>query len=84
MDIFVGTNYLVTVHRFHAPVIGTLQDRWRENPALVEPNPLGFLLYRLADGLIEQYFPVADALEAKIARISASRSTRTSRSSRTA
>jgi magnesium transporter len=69
VDLFVGANYVVTVHRFPAPCLTALRERWLHDPTLVEPDPNGFLLYHLADGLIDTYFPVADALETKIARI---------------
>jgi magnesium transporter len=69
VDLFVGANYVVTVHRFAAPALATLRERWLRNPTLVEPDPNGFLLYHLADGLIDTYFPVVDALETKIARL---------------
>lgn len=69
VDIFVGSNYLITAHRFPVPAIATLRDRWQKRPDLVEPHPLGFLLYHLADELVDGYFPVVDALEARIEAI---------------
>ena len=66
LDIFVGPNYVITVHKAPIPSLAHLRTRWLERPTLVEPRPLGFLLYQIADGLIDDYFPIADALEAKI------------------
>jgi len=69
LDIFVGPNYLITVHARPIHAITELRERWRHNPAMVEPSPLGFLLYHLADTLVDGYFPVVDGLENEIEQI---------------
>ena len=66
LDIFVGSNYLITVHQHPVPAIESLRERWRRRPTLTGSNPLGFLLYHLADELVDHYFPVADALEERL------------------
>ena len=66
LDIFVGANYLITVHTAPVPAIESLRQRWQRRPALTGSNPLGFLLYHLADELVDHYFPVADALESRL------------------
>ena len=69
VDLFIGSNYLITVHRSPIPTIDELRQRWLKNPNMMDPSPLGFLLYHLADGLVDEYFPVTDALEEKIDEI---------------
>ncbi len=66
LDIFVGQNYVITVHEAPVPAIESLRQRWQRQPSLCGSNPLGFLIYHLADELVDQYFPVADALESRI------------------
>ena len=69
LDIFVGPKYFVTVHRFPVPAVATLRNRLYRNPKLIERNPPGFLLYYLADELVDNYFPIAEELESKIGAI---------------
>jgi magnesium transporter len=69
VNVFVGSNYLITVHRYPVTAIETLRERWRRRPELVEPHPLGFLLYHLADELVDGYFPIVDALGARVEAI---------------
>jgi magnesium transporter len=69
VDIFIGPNYLITIHDEPVEAIAELKDRWRRHPALVEANPLGFLLYHLLDNLVDGYFPVAEALEEQIEEV---------------
>lgn len=66
VGIFMAPRYVVTTHHGTVQPIVDLYRRWQEYPGLVEPHPLGFLLYNLADGLVDGYFPVADRLEARI------------------
>ncbi len=63
LKLFAGPNYVVTVHERQIRAISELQVRWRRDPKIVEPHPLGFLLYHIADGLVDDYFPVVDAFE---------------------
>lgn len=64
--IFVGPGYIVTVRQAPVPAIDALRERWRQNPSLVEPHPIGFLLYRLGAALVETYFPLVDILDARV------------------
>lgn len=67
--IFVGPGYIVTLHRDPVPPLEALRARWRANPALVEPHPHEFLLYRICAALVEAYFPLVDAFDARIERV---------------
>jgi magnesium transporter len=68
VQFFWGRNYLVTVHDDELDVITSLFERIRagsltpvvraHSPVLLVPD----LTYRLIDGLIDGYFPVADTM----------------------
>ncbi|MBI4491492.1 MAG: magnesium/cobalt transporter CorA [Chloroflexi bacterium] len=66
VGIFMGPNYVATTHHGTVEPLADFRQRWQQHPSLVEPHPLGFLLYHLTDGLVDSYFPVADRLEARI------------------
>ena len=71
IDLFVGKNYLVSVH--HGPVmaIGETIDRWRRNAEQIGPG-VGGLLYTLLDALVDGYFPVVDDLAERVEALEAS------------
>jgi len=54
------------VHDEPVPAISELQARCRTRPELFAPHPLGFLVYHLADGLVDEYFPLIDRLEERL------------------
>ena len=58
VDIFIGTNYMVTFHDSALPVIDETATRWKENVAALGNRGPGFLLYSLLDALVDGYFPV--------------------------
>ncbi len=69
VDIVVGPNYVVTVHSDTVPGITALRARCQARPELFEPHPLGFLVYHLADGIVDEYFPLVDILEERLSEI---------------
>jgi magnesium transporter len=62
VDIFIGTNYMVTFHDSALPVIEETATRWKENVASLGNRGPGFLLYSLLDALVDGYFPVIDQI----------------------
>ncbi|MFN8523847.1 MAG: magnesium/cobalt transporter CorA [Chloroflexota bacterium] len=66
VDIFTGRNFVLTVHTAPLPALARFRARWMEEPAIVEPSPCAFLVYRLADEIISDYFPVVDRLEERL------------------
>ena len=60
--VFVGRNYLVTVRHGSLRSHVGLRSRCEATPALLSKGP-GFVLYALMDFIVDQYFPVAAALE---------------------
>ncbi len=62
VNLFVGRNYVVSVHRGRVPALEEALARWtRGGPMLREG--VGFLVYTLMDALIDAFFPVIDAIE---------------------
>ncbi len=66
LDIFLGKNFLITVH--HEPIeeIDEVAGRFHENVAQIERG-VGTLLYSLLDTIVDHYFPVVDGVGACIA-----------------
>jgi len=68
VDLFIGRNYVVTIHRGGIPALEDALGRWtRGGPMLREG--VGFLVYTVMDALIDTYFPVIDAIEDEIEEI---------------
>ena len=65
VDLFVGNNYVVSVHRGELPVLDEARERWeRTEPEL--RTHVGFLLHTVLDTLIDAYFPVVDSIEDRL------------------
>ncbi len=62
LDIFIGTNYMVTFHDGALPVIDETATRWKQNVAALGNRGPGFLLFSLLDALVDGYFPVIDSI----------------------
>ncbi len=69
IDMIIGTNYVITVHPAPVPPISALREHGRLRPDILQPHPLGFLVYLLADGLVDGYFPLVDALENRLGEL---------------
>jgi len=65
LDIFVGKNYIVTLHKCQIPVLDRVADTWNKNPRLLGDG-VGMLLYDILDALIDGYFPVLDQVDEQI------------------
>jgi magnesium transporter len=68
MSLFVGANYLVSVHKGQIPAIGQTIERWQKNEERFE-NDAGALLYELFDTIVDDYFPVIDQLAERVESI---------------
>ena len=63
--LFVGPGYLVSVrHGASVPYVAVRQ-RCESAPHLLEKGP-GFVLYALMDFVVDNYFPIVDALEEEL------------------
>ncbi len=65
IDVFLGPNYIVTIHEDDSPIVQETRRRLKEHPERIKHQP-AFLLYLLLDAIVDAYFPVMDALDAKI------------------
>ncbi len=61
LDIFVGANYLITVHTEAIGELDEVEQRWKRNSTQLERG-VGILLYSLLDTIVDHYFPVSDEL----------------------
>jgi magnesium transporter len=63
--IFVGPRYVVSVRHGRSLSYSDVRARCESAPGLLGKGP-GFVLYALMDFIVDQYFPVVDALEAAL------------------
>jgi magnesium transporter len=61
LALFVGRNFLVTVHEGHVPEIEESARRWRANIRKIDRS-IASLLYSLLDAMVDAYFPVIDQI----------------------
>ena len=59
LDMFLGKNYLITVHNGHIHELDEVEQRWTRNVNQLEWG-VGVLLYTLLDSIVDRYFPVVD------------------------
>jgi magnesium transporter len=68
VDLFVGRNYVVSIHRGRLPALEEALTRWmRGGPMLREG--VGFLAYAVLDALIDSFAPVITRIEDDIDEI---------------
>src|SRR5437762_14283500 len=59
LDMFLGKNYLITVHTGHILELDEVEQRWTRNAKQLEWG-VGVLLYTLLDTIVDRYLPVVD------------------------
>ena len=64
---FLGPNFLVTVRHGSSKTYTQVRMRCESTPHLLRKGP-GFALYAVMDAIVDQYFPVIDALETELER----------------
>ena len=62
---FMGRNFIVTVRHGSTLAYTDVRSRCESTPDLLCKGP-GFALYALMDAIVDQYFPVIEALEEKL------------------
>jgi magnesium transporter len=62
VDVFVGTDYVLSVRKRTKQGFATVRQRCEREPHLMKEGP-GYVLYALMDTIVDRYFPVIDALE---------------------
>jgi magnesium transporter len=66
--LFIGPNYLITVHLDPAPILLQLQERIHKNPEFTKGQP-AFLTYMVIDVLVDATFPVLEELDDIVDRL---------------
>src|SRR5688500_15811007 len=59
IDLFIGRNYLVTVHRSPAPALDDAMGRWTRGGVMMKEG-VGFLVYTVMDAIIDTFFPIIE------------------------
>lgn len=65
---FVGANFLVTVRHGSSISYAEVRTRCESTPHLLRKGQ-GFALYAVMDSIVDQYFPVVDALEIQLTSV---------------
>ena len=66
--LFVGENYLVTVHAGSVPEIDATVERWRLNADRLG-HGIAVVIYSLLDAIVDGYFPVIDEIAEEVEEI---------------
>jgi len=65
LHVFLGSNYLVTVHQTPLPALSQARERYEQESEPFKKGP-DFFLYLIGDELIDSYFPLLDEVDTKI------------------
>jgi len=65
IGLFVGRNYLVSIHSGPVTPLADLMARWEKAPTMMREG-VGTLLYALIDEVLDDYFPVLDRLDDRL------------------
>lgn len=65
LHIFLGRDFLVTVHEYPLPELDAVWNRVAQDSSPLRRGP-DYVCYLIADALIDGYFPVVDVIMAKI------------------
>jgi magnesium transporter len=66
--LFVGKNYLVTVHAGQVPEIELTAERWQLNADRLG-HGIAVTVYSLLDAIVDGYFPLVDAITEEVEEI---------------
>ena len=65
LHLFIGRRFLVTVHGQSVEPVAATMRRWQAPDSPIEPR-VGQVAYALIDALIDDYFPILDAIADEI------------------
>ncbi|RPI53408.1 MAG: magnesium/cobalt transporter CorA [Acidobacteria bacterium] len=65
VHMFVGRNFIITVRHGYATSFTSVRTRAEATPELLKQGP-AFVLYVVMDFIVDQYFPIVDALEEEL------------------
>ena len=66
--LFIGANYLVTVHVGPVPEIAATAERWRLNADRLG-HSIAVPVYSLLDAIVDGYFPIVDEIAERVEEI---------------
>ena len=66
--LFAGPNYVVSIRHATPSTYEAVRARCESTPALLRKGP-GLVLYAIMDFVVDQYFPVVDALESQLEKL---------------
>lgn len=72
IHLYVGTNYVISVHEGPCPPLDEARRRCRQHPAAILGRGVAFVLHAILDAIIDQYLPLADAWAERIDRLETS------------
>lgn len=68
LDMFVGKNYIVTLHEKPFDVLDEVSALWKKSPRMLKGG-VGLLLYDIMDAVVDSYFPILDRIEEELDEI---------------
>ncbi|MGA7780941.1 MAG: magnesium/cobalt transporter CorA [Paraburkholderia sp.] len=68
VDVFVGANYVLSVRQRTLTGFADVRARCEREPTLLKEGS-AFVLYALADDIVDRYFPILEALGAEIEEV---------------
>lgn len=68
IDIFLGANYIITIHEHDCPTVASVRKRWEKNPdRLPDAHHMpAYLLYLISDAVVDECFPAMDQMDREI------------------
>jgi magnesium transporter len=66
LNVFVGRNFVVTIHEGPLSLLEEVRDRWRETTSEIGHRTIGLLVYSILDAIVDGYFPCIDDLSDRI------------------
>lgn len=65
LNLFIGPNYLVSIHGEPIEIVAATAVRWQAPNSPLGRN-VGALVYALLDAIVDEYFPLVDALADRV------------------
>lgn len=65
LDVFLGQNYIVTIHKTALAAVGKVARRCLQQNMLMDRGP-DYLLYSIVDNIVDDYFPIVEQIGERI------------------
>ena len=69
VSLILGPGYVISFQEDEADIFDPIRDRIRNRTGLVRSRGADFLVYRLVDLVVDNYFVVLDEVEARVSRL---------------